>query len=130
MNMEKMRLIGTLLLIVGALLLIIPPIAGAGLSAVLVVLALAALGGGAAAFWYDRKQVADESAEPVEVAQEADREQFKFYDVKFKKSFTSSTYEIRKKNNRYFAVSPSPFGSHECWRIIKSSKASSMMKKS
>lgn len=129
--MEKMRLIGTLLLVVGALILIIPPIAGAGFSAVLIVLALAALGGGAAAFWFDRKQVADESAEPVEIAQtEGNREQLKFYDVKFKKSFTSSTYEIRKKNNRYFAVSPSPFGSHECWRIIKSSKASSMMKKS
>lgn len=127
--MEKMRLIGTLLLIGGALLLIIPPIAGAGLSAVLVILALAALGGGAAAFWYDRKQVGDESAESVAQAEE-NREQFKFYDVKFKKSFTSSTYEIRKRNNRYFAVSPSPFGSHECWRIIKSSKASSMMKKS
>lgn len=41
-----------------------------------------------------------------------------FYDVKSKSKFDSSEYEVRVKNGRYFAVTKSPSGSHECWRVL------------
>jgi len=41
-----------------------------------------------------------------------------FYDVKTKSKFETDKYEIRVKNNRYFAVTKSPNGTHECWRVI------------
>ena len=41
-----------------------------------------------------------------------------FYDVKSKSKFDSNEYDVRQKNNRYFAVTKSPSGSHECWRVL------------
>ncbi|MDC3134278.1 hypothetical protein OA958_05590 [Bacteroidota bacterium] len=41
-----------------------------------------------------------------------------FYDVKSKSKFDSNEYEVRQKNNRYFAVTKSQSGSHECWRVL------------
>jgi len=41
-----------------------------------------------------------------------------FYDVKSKSKFDSSDYKIVEKNNRYFAVTQAPKGSHECWRVL------------
>ena len=32
--------------------------------------------------------------------------------------FDSNEYEVRQKNNRYFAVTKSQSGSHECWRVL------------
>ena len=45
-------------------------------------------------------------------------EKLSFYDVKAKAKFESDKYEIRTKNDRYFAVSKSQSGSHECWRVL------------
>jgi len=41
-----------------------------------------------------------------------------FYDVKSKSKFDSDDYEVRVKNGRYFAVTKSPTGTHECWRVL------------
>lgn len=41
-----------------------------------------------------------------------------FYDVKTKKKFNSSNYRLVTKNKRTFAVTKSPSGSHECWRVV------------
>ncbi len=46
------------------------------------------------------------------------KEKLSFYDVKSKSKFESSDYEIREKNNRHFAVTKSPSGPHECWRVL------------
>ena len=43
--------------------------------------------------------------------------ELKFYDVRTKRSFTSSNYKIVHKSGRKFAVAKSPQGG-ECWRIV------------
>jgi len=45
-------------------------------------------------------------------------EELSFYDVKTKKKFKTDKYEIRTKGGRHFAVTKSPSGSHECWRVV------------
>ena len=45
-------------------------------------------------------------------------EKLSFYDVKSKSKFESINYDIREKNGRYFAVTKSQNGSHECWRVL------------
>ena len=45
-------------------------------------------------------------------------EELSFYDVKTKAKFNSSEYEIREKAGRFFAVTKSQAGSHECWRVL------------
>ena len=49
------------------------------------------------------------------------KESLSFYDVKSKSKCESKEYEIREKNNRYFAVTKSLVGKHECWRILSKS---------
>jgi len=46
------------------------------------------------------------------------KDNLSFYDVKSKSKFESKEYEIRERNNRYFAVTKSPNGTHECWRVL------------
>jgi hypothetical protein len=41
-----------------------------------------------------------------------------FYDVKSKAKFETDNYEVREKNGRHFAVTKSPNGPHECWRVL------------
>lgn len=45
-------------------------------------------------------------------------ESLSFYDVKSKSKFESNEYHIETRNNRYFAVSKSPNGPHNCWRVL------------
>ncbi len=45
-------------------------------------------------------------------------EKLSFYDVKSKSKFESDNYDIREKNGRYFAVTKSQAGPHECWRVL------------
>jgi len=49
--------------------------------------------------------------------------ELEFFDVKAKKKFKTTTYEIREKKNRYFAVTKSPTGPHECWKILSEKQA-------
>jgi hypothetical protein len=49
------------------------------------------------------------------------KDNLSFYDVKSKSKFESNKYDIREKNNRYFAVAKSPNGPHEAWRVLSKS---------
>ena len=45
-------------------------------------------------------------------------EKLSLYDVKSKSKFESENHDIREKNGRYSAVTKSPAGPHECWRVL------------
>jgi len=46
------------------------------------------------------------------------KEKISFYDVKTKKKFETDNYRVVDKSGRKFAVTKSPAGSHECWRVV------------
>ncbi|MDP2629419.1 MAG: hypothetical protein Q8P45_01785 [Candidatus Harrisonbacteria bacterium] len=46
------------------------------------------------------------------------KEELEFYDVKSKGKFKTTEFEIREKNGRFFAVTKSQSGPHECWRVV------------
>ena len=46
------------------------------------------------------------------------KEELEFYDVKSKQKFKSSDYRIEDRGGRFFAVTKSPTGTHECWRVV------------
>lgn len=50
-------------------------------------------------------------------------DELSFYDVKTKKKFTTTDYEVRERSGRNFAVTKSPAGSHECWRVLSKVQA-------
>ena len=52
-----------------------------------------------------------------------------FYDVKTKKKFNTSTYSVKEKSGRFFAVAKSPAGTHECWRVLSKDQAAKLKKK-
>jgi len=56
-------------------------------------------------------------------------EKISFFDVKSKKKFETDTYEVREKNGRFFAVTKSPEGTHECWRVLSKDKAQELREK-
>ena len=51
-----------------------------------------------------------------------------FYDVKTKKKFNSSDYKVREKSGRFFAVTKSLAGTHECWRVLGKDQAAKLKK--
>ena len=51
------------------------------------------------------------------------KDSLSFYDVKTKKKFETSEYEIREKKGRFYAVTKSQAGSHECWRVLSKKDA-------
>jgi len=54
------------------------------------------------------------------------KEKLSFYDVKTKKKFTSDNYKVVEKSGRYFAVTKSPEGTHECWRVLGKDQAAKL----
>lgn len=50
------------------------------------------------------------------------KENLSFFDVKSKKKFSTDDYRIVKKKakgrERFFAVTKSKSGPHECWRVV------------
>ena len=56
-------------------------------------------------------------------------EKLSFYDVKTKAKFETDTYTVREKSGRFFAVTQSPKGSHECWRVLSKDQATKLKKK-
>ena len=46
-------------------------------------------------------------------------EEIEFYDVKTKQKFKTTNYRVEERKGRYFAVTKSPSGDYECWRVIK-----------
>ncbi len=55
-------------------------------------------------------------------------EKLSFYDVKSKAKFSSDNYQVREKSGRFFAVTKSPTGTHECWRVLSKDQAQKMKK--
>ncbi len=56
-------------------------------------------------------------------------EELSFYDVKTKNKFSTSDYEVREKGGKYFAVTKSKAGTHECWRVLGKELAEKLRKK-
>lgn len=51
------------------------------------------------------------------------KQKLSFYDVKSKKKFETDDYKIVDKEGRFFAVTKSKSGPHECWRVISKDMA-------
>jgi hypothetical protein len=56
-------------------------------------------------------------------------EKLSFYDVKTKSKFDSTEYTVKEKSGRFFAVTKSPKGTHECWRVLGKDQAAQLKKK-
>ena len=56
-------------------------------------------------------------------------EKLSFYDVKTKAKFETDSYQVKEKSGRFFAVTKSPKGSHECWRVLSKDQAAKLKKK-
>lgn len=55
-------------------------------------------------------------------------EELSFYDVKTKGKFSTSDYQVKEKSGRFFAVTKSPKGGHECWRVLSKDQAAKLKK--
>ncbi|MDO8481245.1 MAG: hypothetical protein Q7S65_05550 [Nanoarchaeota archaeon] len=49
--------------------------------------------------------------------------EMEFYDVKSKKKFKASVFTVKEKGGRFFAVTKSLSGPHECWRVMSKEQA-------
>jgi hypothetical protein len=56
-------------------------------------------------------------------------EKLSFYDVKTKSKFDSDNYVVKEKSGRFFAVTKSLKGEHECWRVLSKDQAAKLKKK-
>jgi hypothetical protein len=54
--------------------------------------------------------------------------ELEFYDVKSKSKFKSSNFRIEEKKGRFFAVTKSQSGPHECWRVLSKVQAAELKK--
>ncbi len=46
-----------------------------------------------------------------------------FYDVKTKSKFKTDAFRVEERKGRFFAVTKSPNGDHECWRVLSKAQA-------
>ena len=49
--------------------------------------------------------------------------ELEFYDVKSKKKFKATEFRIEEKKGRFFAVTKSPTGDYECWKVVSKDMA-------
>ena len=56
-------------------------------------------------------------------------EKLSFYDVKTKAKFDSDNCSVKEKSGRFFAVTKSLKGTHECWRVLSKDQAAKLKKK-
>jgi len=56
------------------------------------------------------------------------KEEVEFFDVKSKKKFKTHDYRIVDKGGRMFAVTKSPSGTYECWRVVSKDFAEKVKK--
>ena len=64
------------------------------------------------------------------------KEKLSFYDVKSKEKFETDEYRIEEKTStnektgktttRFFAVTKSKVGEHECWRVLSKDQAAEL----
>lgn len=55
-------------------------------------------------------------------------QELEFYDVKSKKKFKATTYSVKEKSGRNFAVTKAPGGTHDCWRVLSKDQAAKLKK--
>lgn len=55
-------------------------------------------------------------------------QELEFYDVKSKAKFKATTYDIREKSGRFFAVAKPKNATHECWRVLSKDQAEKLKK--
>lgn len=53
-------------------------------------------------------------------------EKLSFYDVKTKSKFDATEYTVKEKSGRFFAVTKSLKGTHECWRVLGKDQAAKL----
>ena len=56
-------------------------------------------------------------------------EKLSFYDVKSKAKFEATEYKVVEKSGKFFAVTKSLVGPHECWRVLGKDQAAKLKKK-
>lgn len=54
--------------------------------------------------------------------------EIEFYDLKSKKKFKTTEFEVREKSGRFFAVTKSPTGDYECWKVLSKVQAAELKK--
>ncbi len=54
--------------------------------------------------------------------------ELEFYDVKTKSKFKSTEFTVKEKSGRFFAVTKSKNGGHECWRVLSKDQAAKLKK--
>ncbi len=54
--------------------------------------------------------------------------EMEFYDLKSKKKFKATSYDIREKSGRFFAVTKSLSGDYECWRVLSKDQGAELKK--
>ena len=59
----------------------------------------------------------------MEVKKNMAKEKLSFYDVKSTSKFESDEYDVRERSGRFFAVTKSQSGPHECWRVLSKVQA-------
>ena len=52
--------------------------------------------------------------------------ELEFFDVKTKKKFKSSDIRVVEKKGRFFAVTKSPTGDYECWKVVSKDAAAKL----
>lgn len=52
--------------------------------------------------------------------------ELEFYDVKSRSKFKSSNFRIEERKGRFFAVTKSQSGKHECWRVLSKDQAAKL----
>ena len=55
-------------------------------------------------------------------------EQLSYYDVKTKSKFNATEYTLKERSGRFFAVTKSLKGGHECWRVLSADQAKKLKK--
>jgi hypothetical protein len=54
--------------------------------------------------------------------------EMEFFDVKSKKKFKATEFRIVEKKGRFFAVTKSPTGDYECWKVVSKDTAAKCKK--
>ncbi|MBR9699077.1 hypothetical protein GOV09_01310 [Candidatus Woesearchaeota archaeon] len=54
--------------------------------------------------------------------------EMEFYDVKSKKKFKATSFTVKERKGRFFAVAKSLSGPHECWRVLSKEQAQKLKK--
>ena len=52
--------------------------------------------------------------------------ELEFYDVKSRSKFKTSNFRIEERKGRFFAVTKSQSGSHECWKVLSKDQAAKL----